>query len=166
MNETFGTRLARLRKEKGMTQGELAEKLNLSPQAISKWENDQSSPDIQSLLALSEIFGISVDELLGKQKEETTRFEQRKKKKDIDKMFLRIRIDDAEDGDKVQLNLPLALVRAFMNKETGEVSMVSGNAALRGIDFRKVIELVENGVVGEIVTIDSGDGDKIHIFVE
>ena len=41
-NETLGARIARLRKEKKMTQDEVAEKLNVSPQAVSKWENDDS----------------------------------------------------------------------------------------------------------------------------
>lgn len=41
-NETLGARLARLRREKKMTQDEVAEQLNVSPQAVSKWENDDS----------------------------------------------------------------------------------------------------------------------------
>ena len=45
-NETLGARLQRLRKAKNMTQDEAAERLNVSPQAVSKWENDQSCPDI------------------------------------------------------------------------------------------------------------------------
>ena len=56
MNETFGQRLARLRKEKGFTQEDIADKINISPQAVSKWENDISSPDIQTLIKLSDIF--------------------------------------------------------------------------------------------------------------
>ena len=66
MNETFGQRLARLRKEKGFTQEDIADKINISPQAVSKWENDISSPDIQTLIKLSDIFEVSLDDLLGK----------------------------------------------------------------------------------------------------
>ncbi|MDD7735274.1 MAG: helix-turn-helix transcriptional regulator [Bacillales bacterium] len=68
MNETFGQRLARLRKEKGFTQEDIADKINISPQAVSKWENDISSPDIQTLIKLSDIFEVSLDDLLGKEK--------------------------------------------------------------------------------------------------
>ena len=64
--ETFGQRLSRIRKEKGFTQNEIADKVGVTSQAVSKWENDLASPDIDILLKLSEIFDISIDELLGK----------------------------------------------------------------------------------------------------
>ena len=66
MKETFGQRLARLRKQNGLTQDEIADKIGISPQAVSKWENDVSSPDISIILSLSDILGVSTDELLGK----------------------------------------------------------------------------------------------------
>ena len=53
--ESFGTRLANIRKEHNLTQNDIAERLNVSPQAVSKWENDLTSPDIQTLLDLSDI---------------------------------------------------------------------------------------------------------------
>ena len=62
--ETFGQRLSRIRKEKGFTQNEIADKVGVTSQAVSKWENDLASPDIDILLKLSEIFDISIDELL------------------------------------------------------------------------------------------------------
>lgn len=63
--ETLGKRIAALRKEKGMTQEQLAEKVGVSAQAVSKWENDISCPDITLLPLLGDLFGVSVDELLG-----------------------------------------------------------------------------------------------------
>lgn len=63
--ETLGRRIAALRKEKGLTQEQLAEKVGVSAQAVSKWENDISCPDITLLPLLAELFGVSVDELLG-----------------------------------------------------------------------------------------------------
>lgn len=63
--ETLGKRIAALRKEKGMTQEQLAEKVGVSAQAVSKWENDVSCPDITLLPLLADLFGVSVDELLG-----------------------------------------------------------------------------------------------------
>ena len=65
MQETFGQRLSRLRKEKGLTQEDIAKRIIISPQAVSKWENDLSSPDILVLSSLADILGVSVDELLG-----------------------------------------------------------------------------------------------------
>ena len=66
MEQTLGKRIAEHRKRLGMTQDQLAERLGLTAQAISKWENDQSCPDITMLPKLAEIFGTSTDELLGR----------------------------------------------------------------------------------------------------
>ena len=65
MEQTLGKRIAENRKRLGMTQDTLAEKLGITAQAISKWENDQSCPDITMLPKLAEIFGITTDALLG-----------------------------------------------------------------------------------------------------
>lgn len=59
-----GTRLKELRKEKGMTQKELSEKIHLSRQTISKWETNNSLPDIQTLILLAEIFETTVLDIL------------------------------------------------------------------------------------------------------
>lgn len=61
----MGKHIAALRRAKGLTQDELAERLGVSPQAVSKWENDLSCPDIMLLPRLAKIFGVTVDELLG-----------------------------------------------------------------------------------------------------
>lgn len=62
--ERFGNFLSELRKEKGFTQRELAEKLFVSDKAVSKWERGQSLPDISLLTPLSQLLGVSVAELL------------------------------------------------------------------------------------------------------
>lgn len=65
MEETLGKRIASNRKRIQLTQDALAEQLGVTAQAVSKWENDQSCPDINILPKLAQIFGISTDELLG-----------------------------------------------------------------------------------------------------
>ena len=60
----LGKRLKEYRTRAGMTQDELAEKLFVSRQTISSWENDKSYPDIHSLLMLGEVFGVSLDTLV------------------------------------------------------------------------------------------------------
>ena len=65
MEQTLGKRIMHHRKRMGLTQDQLAEKLGVTAQAVSKWENDQSCPDITMLPKLADIFGISVDALLG-----------------------------------------------------------------------------------------------------
>ena len=61
---TLGQRIAYYRKKGGLTQEELAEKCSVTPQAVSKWENDISAPDITLIPVLARIFNISCDELL------------------------------------------------------------------------------------------------------
>ncbi len=61
----YGQKIAEMRKGKNLTQTELGAKLNVSAQAVSKWENNLSEPDIESIRKMCEIFEISVDEFLG-----------------------------------------------------------------------------------------------------
>jgi len=62
---TNGERLAFYRKKNALTQQQLGEQLNVSAQAVSKWENDQSEPDIATLCKLAEIYQIGVNDLVG-----------------------------------------------------------------------------------------------------
>ncbi len=64
MKKTLGMMIASLRKEKGMTQLELAELMGVTDKAVSKWERDLSCPDVNTIPKLAEVFGISVDELM------------------------------------------------------------------------------------------------------
>ncbi|HFI0350854.1 TPA: helix-turn-helix domain-containing protein [Streptococcus suis] len=69
-----------LRTSKNLSQDELAEKLYISRQAVSKWENGEATPDIDKLVQLAEIFGVSLDYLvLGKEPEKEIVVEQRGK---------------------------------------------------------------------------------------
>ena len=67
-NESLGRRIARLRKERGMTQDQLASLVGVTFQAVSKWENDLACPDVTILPVLADIFGISMDELFGRER--------------------------------------------------------------------------------------------------
>ena len=69
-NKTIGEIISELRKEKGMTQNDLAEKMNVTDKAVSKWERNLSCPDVNSIPKLAEILEISVEELLNAQKRE------------------------------------------------------------------------------------------------
>ncbi len=69
----FGERLYELRKEKNLSQGDLAGMLGVSRQSVSKWENNNSVPDLEKIVKLSEIFGVSTDSLV---KNETVEFSE------------------------------------------------------------------------------------------
>lgn len=64
MNLLLAQRFAQLRKEAGFSQEELAAKLGISRQAVSKWERGESSPDTDNLIALAKLYGVSLDALL------------------------------------------------------------------------------------------------------
>ena len=64
---TFAQKLKEMRIRAGMSQEKLSEKVGVSRQAITKWETDKGAPDMDNLMALSDLFGVSVDELLGRE---------------------------------------------------------------------------------------------------
>ncbi len=64
MTKTMGTIICESRKNKGMTQADLAQAMNVTDKAVSKWERDLSCPDVSSLSKLAETLGISLDELM------------------------------------------------------------------------------------------------------
>ena len=65
----FNNKLKELRKEKNISQEQLAKELNISRQAISKWESGKAYPDIDNLILLRKIFGVSLDELIMEEEE-------------------------------------------------------------------------------------------------
>ena len=70
--KSIGETIASLRKKKGMTQNELAEKMNVTDKAVSKWERDLSCPDINTISKLADILDVSVEELLKAKKKENS----------------------------------------------------------------------------------------------
>ena len=109
------------------------------------------------------MLGVSLNELLGKE-ESKTRLVPAEERKDINDLVLRVRVDSA-DGDKITVNLPMGLVKAGIMLGM-KMPQVSGNEALKNLDFEEIIRLVDQGLVGEIVTVESADGDHVRVFVE
>lgn len=166
MNESIGNRIQKFRKEKGLTQEELAEKLGVSAQAVSKWENDVSCPDITLLPQLCRVLGISADELLSG-KNDTVMLVPPAQRKSLDELILRIRLNSA-DGDRVRLNLPMSLVKVGL--EIGAVSIPDANGNIRKllqtIDLEKILSMVDQGLIGKLMELESADGDIVEIIVE
>ena len=79
LKENFAVNLSRYRKEAKLTQAELAEKLNYSDKAVSKWERGESVPDIYALKNIADFFGTSVDALVEEPKEGTEALKKNKK---------------------------------------------------------------------------------------
>ncbi len=163
MNETIGSRINKYRKAKSMTQEELAQKLGVSAQAVSKWETDASCPDISLLPQLCRVLGVSTDELLtGKSNE--VKLLSPAERKTLEELTLRIYVNSS-DGDRVKVNIPMSLMKMFL--EIGmEVGTVGNNDAIKGIDFEKIFAMAERGVIGKLVEVESSDGDIVEVVVE
>lgn len=141
--KTIGQNIAGYRKEKGITQETLAEICSVTPQAVSKWENDVSYPDITLLKPLARVFGVSVDELLDDGSEPVTKLAA--ENPDTDKMLLRVRVRST-DGDKVDVNLPVKLIEIAVSNEAlmsklGGGGDKGGNWA-RSLDFNQILTLI------------------------
>ncbi len=165
---TLGQKIAGLRKEKGLTQETLAERLSVSPQAVSKWENDQSCPDITLLPALADILGITVDELLRSGTSDKVRLLPVEKRKPLDELVLHIFVSEGYgNGSKVKVNLPLPLVKAGL--ELGMSFPKIADKLPSQIDLQPLLqqtfELAERGLIGKLVEVSNGD-DLIEIVVD
>lgn len=165
MEESLGQRIARLRKSKGLTQEELGDKVGISSQAVSKWETDASVPDVMLLVKIANIFDITVDELLGNERiRETPKVVPAENRKDVDKMILKITVD-SNDGDKVRINLPITIVKLMIDGGA-KMPEINGSDALKSVEWSQVFALIEQGVIGKLVEVESSDGDKVNIVVE
>ena len=164
MNETIGSRIAGARKAKGMTQEELANILGVSSQAVSKWENDASCPDISLLPRLAKELGLTTDELLtGKSNE--VKMVPSSQRKSLDELTMRIKVNSA-DGDKVRVNLPMSLVKVGLEMGIDMSTGINGMGSLKNVDLSKVLTLAETGLIGKLVEVESADGDIVEIVVE
>ncbi len=176
-NETLGRRIARLRLEYGMTQERLAMKMGVTAQAVSKWENDLSAPDIMLLPELARTLGVTVDELLEGRKSqeialaepapepapepepEPSRTDGSKPKK------LHIQVDSS-DGDVVNINVPLGMASAVLDASSKLPGVVNLNLNDADVDMTLVAEAIKHGEKGTLIEVDGGDGDHVVISLE
>lgn len=167
---TLGRRIQALRKEQGLTQDALAERMGVTPQAVSKWENDQSCPDILSLPQLAKELNTTVDTLLtGASADSAVPAVPAKKPED---RIVRIAFI-SEDGTRICLNLPFTVFRlgamydlltfTFTANE-GDVDAEQLAQTMAGVDFKQIARLIENGASGTLVDIDLVD--RLTIWTE
>ena len=110
--KTIGTFIAALRKAKGLTQKELAEQLNVSDKAVSRWERDECAPDLSLIPVIADIFGITSDELLRGRRNNAA-------------------ADPARDAAKTEKQLRNILNRSMTRYRI--CSLISGTVALVGL---------------------------------
>ncbi len=172
VKESLGQRIAYLRKQRSLTQEDVAVRLGVSAQAVSKWENDMTCPDISLLPDLADLLEVTVDVLLrGEQKPETYMLSEMQRKP-LSEMLLKITLD-SDDGDKLRVNLPMALLKSLLESGVGMDSFikVSADGSSTGkidpgaIDWEGVLRLAEKGVVGKLVEFDA-EGTQVSVWVE
>ena len=164
MEKTIGKKLYELRKQSGFTQDYVAEKLGVSAQAVSKWENDIACPDIMTLPNIANLYGISIDELFKNEEvKSNVKFEKIEKINENELIF-RVYVDTVH-GDDIKVNLPYLLVKEIINVGKNISGVVAG-VDLSSVDFESVFKMVEMGVLGELVTVKTQNGDIIRVLVE
>lgn len=151
----FGERLARLRKDAKLTQEQVAERCGVSAQAVSKWENGSTYPDILLLKTLADLFQISCDELLGRESTVYLNDSGRKMK------LLKIKVRD--DSSTTNLNIPAEAVKLLISD--GGFWKGIQNDILEKIDFSKLLQMVDIGVAGKLLPFEDGE-DSVEIWVE
>lgn len=182
---TLGEKLNLMRKNSGFTQEEIAVRLGVSPQAVSKWENDLSCPDIMLLPEIAKLYGKTVDELLctddfneinikasnidDEKSEQNEEIKEDVSRKNLSngKMFLKVNVV-SQNGDNINVKLPVTLLKSVKGL-LGSIKI--NNSAIGGldlsqIDFDMIFELVDRGVMGEIVNVVSQNGDIIKVYAE
>lgn len=115
--QTLGMMISSLRKEKGMTQLELAKKMGVTDKAVSKWERDLSFPDINSIPQLAEVFDVSVDDLM-QVKTETKENMNRNKVDEI--------IDTALKGIGIAMGIAVTVLSILGELETNTAFVMLG----------------------------------------
>lgn len=154
----FGERIFELRRKKGLTQDALAEALNVTAQAVSKWERGESMPDVALLPKLAELFDTTIDSLFGREKNPIVEYVP-EKKRDFESAILKITVNDDSDKSKINVNLPLLLVKTLLELglSSKENSIEFNGVDLSSIDFKSIVKLVENGAIGRLVEVESDD---------
>ncbi len=164
MKKTIGKKLHELRKQSGFTQDYVAEKLGVSAQAVSKWENDIACPDIMTLPYIAELFGITIDELFKNEEVQSNVKYEKTEKINENELVLRVYVDTAH-GDDIKVNLPYLLVKELINVGK-DISFMFTGIDLSGVNFESIFKMVELGVLGEIVTVETQNGDDVRVVVE
>lgn len=133
MKKTLGTMISSLRKDKGMTQLELAEIMGVTDKAVSKWERDLSCPDINSIPKLAEILEISVDDLM-QGKTETKEQDTKEKKENISRNKVDEIVDTVLKGTGIAMGIAVTILSVLGELEINAAFTMLG-IGLAGISI-------------------------------
>lgn len=147
MNIETANRLYELRKKNGLSQEELADKLGISRQAVSKWERAEASPDTDNLILLAKLYNVSLDELLNSEKATEAAFEANEAKKeemDDDSVIINndgIRLHSKDDGE------------VFIDEDGITHVKKDGTREHKNFEIRRNKSLLEDVISGSIALL-------------
>lgn len=156
MAMNIGNNISALRKQKGITQEELAKELGVSAQAVSKWENNSSCPDVSLLTKIADIFGVTVDTLLRANEQDVVveaKQDDRNRVETNNKREININIVQ-QNGRENNIKVPFKFVKLGLN--------IGSMFGLNEDISDKIIALVESDVT-DIVDINTENGEHITI---
>lgn len=145
--KTIGENIAYFRKKNKLTQEELAEKLSVTSQAVSKWECDSSYPDITGMQALAKTLGVTVDELINGEQQLPEVSEAPKEK--IDRRIVLINVEATDTT--VTTRLPVSFVKKSI--ENGMFKKIVGEEAFENMGALE--DMIDSGLTGTFVEVDN-----------
>ena len=160
---TFAEKLKDIRKQTGTSQEKLAEKLGVSRQAVTKWETGSGIPDIENIIAVSALFNISIDELLGNEKAH---------KKTSDYLFESITEYDIDESKRYDMKLGGAkkLILSGYDGEKICVRLVSNILPTLQNDLKVKIDDIKKRIDVDINRkngmTEASAKEAVHIFVQ
>ena len=160
---TFAEKLKSLRKQSGMSQEKLAERLGVSRQATTKWETDAGIPEVENLMGISSLFDISIDELLGIEKGV---------KKSTDYLFESITEYDIDEVKRYDMKFGGAnsLVLSGYDGEKIRVRLVSNTLSTLQNDFKVKIDDIRKRIDVDVSrkngVTEAMAKEEVHIFVQ
>ena len=160
---TFAEKLKELRKQSGISQEKLAEKLGVSRQAVTKWERDSGVPDIENIMAISKLFDVSMDELFSNERSE---------KKERDFLYESVTEYDIDEPKRFDIKLGGAkeLVFTGYNGEKIRIHLASNTLSNLQSDFKVKIDDVRKRIdvdVNRKNNVTEAIAKKeLYIFVE
>lgn len=130
--KTIGAFLSALRKANGMTQQEVADKLNVSNKTVSKWERDEGYPEIMILPAIAELYSVSVDEILRGERITNTSHEDKKDTKSDERIKYLIEKSKVKFNNCSIISLILGVVALVLTYTLGDIITI---IILSGLDM-------------------------------
>ncbi len=161
MKNTIGQNISVYRKKAGMTQEELSEKMNVTSQAVSKWENDLSYPDLETVNRLSRVLGTTVDVILNG--EETVPAVKAADSENIEKRIL-VLSTKVKEPEEIMATVRFPMELLYKLKATDKLAEVIGKDNIKWVE--EALDIAKAGVVGTVLCTHTEEVDATIEVIE